>query len=99
MEANADGNLNAGVNKRRKVGAYLRKRKDGSTKLCKLKETATVKSMKLYLMKQDIMHDGKSRFHDKMRKGKMQASMKAAGICLKREREAVATQLESLMEG
>ena len=85
-----------GVNKRRKIGTHLRKRKNGTTKLCKFKETATVKALKLYLMKQDLMHTGNSRFHDKQRKGKKQAMMKATGVQMKRDREIVAQALNEL---
>ena len=47
-------------------------------------------------MKQDLMHTGVSRFHDKQRKGKKQAMLRATGHQMKRDREAIATALNTV---
>ena len=84
-----------------KVGTHLRKRKDGSTKLCKFKKTATVKALELYLLKQDCFHDVKSRLTSKNRKGAAQAKMKdfqEEGKKMKRDHQDISTRLANHME-
>ena len=97
-----DSHILAGVNKRRKVGTHLRKKKvkgeDGRvqtiTTLCKFKKTATVQALEKYLLKQDVFHTCVSRLHTKKRRGKHQAEMKADGKRLKREHDPVAPKLK-----
>ena len=81
-----------------KVGTHLRKRKDGSTKLCKFKKTATVKALELHLLKQDCFHDVKSRLTSKKRKGAAQAKMKEEGKKMKRDHQDISTRLANHME-
>ena len=103
LRANEQGQESAGqmlkkllrnsVNKRRKIGSYMRKGKGGLMKECKFNKTATIASCQTLALKLNAMHTTNSKFTQKLRGGHKRAEIEREGGSVKRERQFIGPEL------
>ena len=104
LRANEQGQESAGqmlkallrnsANKRRKIGEYMRRKKNGTMTLCHFNKTATIGSTETLALKLNAYHTVESKLTTKLRGGHKVAEMKREGKQTKRERVMIEPLLD-----